>query len=420
MAYSFTDILSQAQRRGQLTGRKVTTADQQGIASGYFQTALERTLAARKLALQEQALKDSQSNFADELALRKADMEAQQDAASKATKQGYINTGVQTLGTAALIKELPGKGAEAGAAGVTDLATWGGPGSGLSSAESVGAAGEFAPGYSASGNVFAPQGAAIQPGVAAEGTLGSTAAAETGAVAGTGAAETGAGTLAAEGAGTAAAAEGGATLGGAASAAGTAAPYALAGYIAAKYGGKYVEDLANKQSDTKINQIGAGIGRTIQRPLEGIGEPIYNELLGGDDKTSGTEGVINTAMDVMNPIGWVAKKSGCIIVTACTSHDSPEVNLCREYRNKFMDADQLRGYYMIAEKVVPKIEKSENWKANVKKYLVDSLIEYGAFALQKETKSSWKAYLVSLAFLELCRLVGMTRKEFQRKNGEVF
>jgi hypothetical protein len=399
MAYSFTDILSQAQRRGQLTGRKVTASDQQGIASGYFQTALERTLAARKLALQEQALKDSQSNFADELALRKADMEAQQDAAKKATTQGYVNTGVQTLGTAALLKGLP-KAAE----GAHSLGT------------------EALPGAVDQGyyDIFSPSGATVAETGAEAGTLGSTAAAETGAVAGTGAAETGAGTLAAEGAGTAAAAEGGATLGGAASAAGTAAPYALAGYLAAKYGGKYVEDLANKQSDTKVNQIGAGIGRTIQRPLEGIGEPVYNELLGGDDKTSGTEGVINTALDVMNPVGWVAKKSGCIIVTACTSPDSPEVNLTREYRDKFMDADQLRGYYMIAEKVVPKIEKSPKLKYFVRRYLVDNLIEYGAFALGKAATSSPKAALIALGFLALCRIAGKTRKQYQRANGEVF
>jgi len=194
----------------------------------------------------------------------------------------------------------------------------------------------------------------------------------------------------------------------------------VAGYLAAKYGGKYVEDLANKQSDTKINEIGAGIGRTIQRPLEGIGEPVYNELLGGDDKTSGTEGVINTALDVMNPVGWVAKKSGCIIVTACTYPDSPEVNLTREYRDKFMDADQLRGYYMIAEQVVPKMEKSEKVKYLVRRYLVDNLIEYGSFALGQSVKSGWRAALISTAFLALCRIVGKTRKHYQRANGEVF
>jgi|GEM_PF-5530902 len=107
MAYpSFTDTLMSAKRRSQLTGRRLTDADVSGVASGYFDTAYDRTMAARKLALQEDALSQQQSQFAETLAQQKLSDQAAQDAAKKATTQGYVNTGVSALGTGAIIKSM--------------------------------------------------------------------------------------------------------------------------------------------------------------------------------------------------------------------------------------------------------------------------------------------------------------------------
>ena len=128
-----------------------------------------------------------------------------------------------------------------------------------------------------------------------------------------------------------------------------------------------------------------------------------------------------------NPAGYLLSKlfgnnkGGCIIVTACTDRHSPEVEIAREFRDKFLDADQLRGYYQIAEKIVPLIESNGTIKRLVKKWLVDRLVDYGAVVLGKKEKtllrSSW---IVSRAFLSLIRTVGKMREQFVRCNGEVY
>ena len=109
---------------------------------------------------------------------------------------------------------------------------------------------------------------------------------------------------------------------------------------------------------------------------------------------------------------------GCIIVTACTDRNSPEVELTREYRDKFLTPDQLRGYYMIAETILPYVKKHKTF---VKRILVDNLIEYGRYALDKTSdKPSLKSRIITRTFLCLCKAVGRTRKQFIRANGEVF
>lgn len=97
--------------------------------------------------------------------------------------------------------------------------------------------------------------------------------------------------------GAGAGAEAGATLGGAASAGMAAAPYAVAGYIAAKAGGKLIEKAAGEGSSNVFSQF----GRTVQNPLQGIGGPWLNEII----KDEGTKKTVNTVMKVLNPIGAV-------------------------------------------------------------------------------------------------------------------
>lgn len=171
MAYpSLTDALMAAQRRSQLTGRKLANRDIAGIASGYFDTSYDRTMNARRLALGEQELRNRESQFADTLAQQKAEMEAQKDAAGKATKQGYVNTGVGALGTGATLWSLA-KGGKTTPAPATNSPFTTRP--------------DLAP-------EFSPQGSAPP---AETSIFGAQTAAETGAAGGSGT-----GTLAAEGA----------------------------------------------------------------------------------------------------------------------------------------------------------------------------------------------------------------------------
>jgi hypothetical protein len=201
----------------------------------------------------------------------------------------------------------------------------------------------------------------------------------------------------------------GASLGGAASAGMAAAPWAAAGYAAAKFGGAALER-ATGQGESNV---GSQFARTVQDPLAGIGRPWLKEMGVIEDNPW-----VKNVMDVLNPIGFVEEEAGCIIVTACTDRNSPEVELTREYRDRFLTPDQLRGYYMIAETILPYVKKHKTF---VKRILVDNLIEYGRYALDKTSdRPSIASRIITRTFLCLCKLVGRTRKQFIRANGEVF
>ena len=201
-------------------------------------------------------------------------------------------------------------------------------------------------------------------------------------------------------------AEAGASLGGAASAGLAAAPYAAAGYLAAKYGGELVTSTFGEHT------VVGRLGKTISDPLQGVGRTLLNEFM----PDSGSKETIQTIMDIFNPIGWVFSRLGCIIVTACTDPHSPEVEIAREYRDKFMSTEQLRGYYMIAEAIMPWVVRH---RAFVKRQFVDRLVEYGRYHLGYTEKAPCRASCaVTRGFLMLCGFAGRRKRVFVRCNGE--
>jgi Tfp pilus assembly protein PilE len=200
--------------------------------------------------------------------------------------------------------------------------------------------------------------------------------------------------------------EAGATLGGAGTAALAAAPYAAAGYIGAKLGGKLITDTFGEHT------FAGRLGKTIQDPLQGVGRSLVNEFM----PEGSAKNVATTVMDVLNPIGWAFSQLGCIIVTACTDPHSPEVEIAREYRDRFMSPDQLRGYYMIAEAVMPWVIRHKTF---VKKHFVDRLVEYGRYHLGYSEKVPCRASsCVTRGFLMLCGFAGRRKRVFVRCNGE--
>lgn len=142
-------------------------------------------------------------------------------------------------------------------------------------------------------------------------------------------------------------------------------------------------------------------------------------LVGGESDSGPWKEMSRIERQVMSPIDKLF--GGCIIVTVCTSSDSEEVNIAREYRDQFLDDDQLRGYYIVAEKIVPLLNANKTIRRMVKKALVDRLVDYGAVALGKKPKMALRSsWIVSWVFLSLIRAVGKTRTQFVRANGEVF
>ena len=193
---------------------------------------------------------------------------------------------------------------------------------------------------------------------------------------------------------------------------GTAAPYIAAARIGMPILGNTLDQvhswfgIDDPDSSNVFAQLARVTEEDYMRPIEALS----SRFLGVD--------IPEPAQWIFNPAGQLMK-SVCIIVTACTSPDSEEVNITREYRDKFLSPEQLRGYYVIAEKIVPLIERFSFVKKVVKRVLVDNLIEYGRHALGKGKKPSFVSVIVTRLFLALCANVGARRKQFVRCNGEV-
>ena len=87
------DTLMELKRRAELSGRPISQREAAGAAQGYFSDQANRNFQGKQLALQEQGLNLQSQQFADQLAQRKAEYQAQLAAASKARTQGWWNTG---------------------------------------------------------------------------------------------------------------------------------------------------------------------------------------------------------------------------------------------------------------------------------------------------------------------------------------
>jgi hypothetical protein len=121
----------------------------------------------------------------------------------------------------------------------------------------------------------------------------------------------------------------------------------------------------------------------------------------------------------------------CIIVTVASNptmkyvdgegRDSYAVNVTRIYRDNIMPPGQLRGYYMIAEALVPRMLESDRWMQWAKRNIVDNVVPYCEWKTGLSVKRPLiKTIIKAKAFLWLCSCAGATRPSFTRCNGEVF
>ena len=98
----------------------------------------------------------------------------------------------------------------------------------------------------------------------------------------------------------------------------------------------------------------------------------------------------------------------CIIITACTSPESYEVEIAREYRDTILDDITLGGYYVLCQIVVPLIHKSRLFKRFIKKFLVDRLIDHAEAVLNYKNQSElMTSNIVTKGFLRFCHLIGL-------------
>jgi hypothetical protein len=120
----------------------------------------------------------------------------------------------------------------------------------------------------------------------------------------------------------------------------------------------------------------------------------------------------------------------CIIVTVCSNptmkyvegkgRNSYAVNVTRKYRDTLMPLTQLRGYYILAEILVPKMLESERWMQWAKRNIVDNVVPFCEWKIGFAKRPPLKTIIKAKAFLGICSMVGSTRPSFTRCNGEVF
>jgi hypothetical protein len=90
-------------------------------------------------------------------------------------------------------------------------------------------------------------------------------------------------------------------------------------------------------------------------------------------------------------------------------------------RDMFLTPGQLRGYYWLAEKLVPRMQKSDSLCKYMKKHLVDHLIRYGEYKLDlTEKKPSIMDRVTSNIFLAVIKTIGFAIPKYVRINGEVY
>ena len=316
-------ILS-GQQQKELTGQGKLTSSQ-------IQAAFEGDIAARYQA-SDQARRTSlaEKTQSDTVAYQQQVLKGQTEA--EKTNAALSAAG---LGLYAYKSGLFGGGAGAGT-------------SGTSLAYGMDAAANAAPGYAATAN----GGTALVYGSPAYD-------AAAGEVAGYGTATSGAAyggsgvALGGAEAGPAVGAEAGASLGGAASAGMSAVPWAAAGYLAAKFGGQLLTNVAGE--DTTFGKI----GKTISDPLTSPSKAVNKEFL-GDNST------INTLEDVFNPIGYAFKSAGISGTWICTAieeispfslKETEALSRLRRYviKNHREDAEAyLQRGKIITETIAPK------------------------------------------------------------------
>jgi hypothetical protein len=193
---------------------------------------------------------------------------------------------------------------------------------------------------------------------------------------------------------------------------GTAAQYAgpmSAAWAAGKFGATH--------SGREVGKLGGLV--KAKKDQEAVGGVLSGALTGFLTSGFNPIGALGGAI-----FGGVSSRNKCVIVSACTDPEHPElvyeVDIARLYRDAFMDTDQLRGYYAIAEAAVPCIDAYRSVKWAVKKLLVDPLVEYGETELGLTTgKPSWYAKFISKAFLGLCKSIGSQMTVMVRSCGEV-
>lgn len=148
-------------------------------------------------------------------------------------------------------------------------------------------------------------------------------------------------------------------------------------------------------------------------------------LIGGVIK-AGTN-IVKTAVKAAgNVIKGVAKGVGkivkavtkcCFIMLEARYGDGTMDDVVRRYRDEKMTDRNRRGYYKVAEVLVPLMRKSDTFKWIITKTFADPLVSYGKY-YYGQNKHGWMFKPVEKFWMSLFNTVG-GETQFIRENGEV-
>jgi len=176
-------------------------------------------------------------------------------------------------------------------------------------------------------------------------------------------------------------------------------------------------------------QVGTQVGKRVPGP--GAVKGLTGATVGGA-AGAGSAIAIGAALGTaVGPVGTIVgaaigglvaglQSSGiCILVTCCHGRDSEEVALARRYRERYLDAVDLRGYYAVSEPMVYEMQDNPRYTQEVRTELVEPLLKWGAFVLGESVEPPSEAEARKAgAFLRYIRAVGETMDSFTRSNGE--
>lgn len=410
---NFTDALAAARRKALLTGQPLTNNELTGIKTGWFDNAKVVSARDRAQQLAEKQQADAKRQQEDQLEQQKLEQQGMVDAAAKTQTNQTIGNTVKGIGQELgmdYIKSGPGESLIAkGAGAVKNLFA---PGAGEGVGTGIGTLSE---------GLAEPAADLTMQGVNSLSTANAAASA-TPQVAGTLGVETGISAtpnIAAPVVTETAGAGLGSTLGTIGSTIGNVVSIAAPYYAAAKLGGMAVNAFTKNNPKYKETPLG-WLGEGLEAPLTGV-ESSVGEIAARHGW--GTVKDNERLAKIFNPGRAIAEAfgiKGCIIVTACTDRDSYEVNITRQYRDKFLSQSSLRGYYCLAEKIVPILKRNDALRRTVKTWLVDRLVDYGEYRLGlKKKRPRLLSYAVATAFLATIKVIGSIIPQYVRLNGEL-
>ena len=145
----------------------------------------------------------------------------------------------------------------------------------------------------------------------------------------------------------------------------------------------------------------------------------------GDGGVNAGDGGYNLSNDVNYDAGDMAHGGGestsgggcCFIMLEARYGDGTMDHVVRKYRDEMMTDKNRRGYYKLAEVLVPLMRKSAVFKFIVQKTFADPLVSYGKWHY-KENKHGWVFAPIKSMWMKVFDVLGGDT-EFIRENGQV-